>query len=75
MTHKHTQRLNPADGRDLAVLTLGKSQSERDYVRDVLTSIAGNARTPSEQVSFGLELAMGVMRHRLTLARLIRSLE
>lgn len=74
MTHKNPQRLNPLDGRDLAVLALGRSQAERDYVRDVLTEIAGRAQTPAEQVSLGLELAMGVMRHRLLLARLVRSL-
>jgi len=66
--------LNAAEGRDLAVLALGRSQSQRDYVRDVLVNIAERARTPVEQIGFGLELAMGVIRHRLTLARLVRSL-
>lgn len=71
---KKTKNLNAREGRDLAVLSLGRSQSQHDYVRDVLVEIAGRAGTPAEQVGFGMELAMGVIRHRLTLARLIRSL-
>lgn len=66
-------RLNPADGRDLAVLSL-RRQSEHAYVRDTLSDIASEAHTPPEQVAFALELALGVMRHRLTLARLVREL-
>jgi 16S rRNA (cytosine967-C5)-methyltransferase len=66
-------RLDPTEGRDLAVLAL-RRESEQNYVRDVLSDIAGAARTAPEQVSFALELAMGVMRHRLTLTRLVREL-
>lgn len=62
------------DGRDLAVLALSQSQSRRDYVRDVLMDIASRGGTPSEAVSLGLELAMGVIRHRLGLARFVRSM-
>ncbi len=74
MTHKNLRGLNGRDGRDLAVLALGRSQGERGYARDMVTEIAAKVRTSPEQVSFGLELAMGVMRHRLTLARIVRSL-
>ena len=66
-------KLDPTEGRDLAVLAL-RRQSEHNYVRDVLSDIAAAAKTPPEHISFALELAMGVMRHRLTLTRLIREL-
>lgn len=66
-------RLDPTDGRDLAVLAL-RRQSERDYVRDTLNAAAAAAKTPPEHISLALELAMGVMRHRLTLARMVRDL-
>ncbi len=51
-----------------------RRRSEHDYVRDTLNDIAASAKTPPQHVSFALELAMGVMRHRLTLARLVREL-
>jgi 16S rRNA (cytosine967-C5)-methyltransferase len=66
-------RLDPTNGRDLAVLAL-RRQSEHGYVRDTLSDIAAAANAPPEHISFALELAMGVMRHRLTLTRLIREL-
>jgi 16S rRNA (cytosine967-C5)-methyltransferase len=66
-------RLDPTEGRDLAVLAL-RRQSEHGYVRDTLNDIATAAKTPPERISFALELAMGVMRHRLTLTRLVREL-
>lgn len=74
MTHKKMHRFNPATARDLAVLSLGHSQSDRDYVRDVLTDLADREKAPPEEVSLALELAMGVMRHRLGLTSLVRQL-
>jgi len=65
--------LDPTNGRDLAVLAL-RRQSEHSYVRDALNDIAAAANSPSEHVSFALELALGVMRHRLTLGRLVRQM-
>jgi len=64
--------LDARDGRDLAVIALTRGQAERRYVRDVLDEVATAAGTEPDQHAFGLELAMGVMRHRLTLARLLR---
>ncbi len=63
--------MDPTNGRDLAVLALHR-QSEHGYVRDTLNEIAADAKSPPERVSLALELAMGVMRHRLTLGRLVR---
>jgi len=66
------RQLDATDGRDLAVLALTRSQAELLYVHDVVERLAAAAGTDQAERAFALELAMGVMRHRLTLRRLIQ---
>ncbi len=64
-------RISGTDARSLALEALALARGRRTFVRDVLDSLISRKGLKSRDAALATELAMGVIRHRLTLDRVL----
>lgn len=69
--HGRSRRLGSSGARDLAVDALATASAREGFVRDELAGLIERSKPTPPDIDLATELTQGVMRHRITLDRVL----